>query len=189
MNSMLVLAGLSLSLFTYTVQGADARADIDASGKGYRGVVMLNQAAGELQQQVNTRVITDGRPPTIQVEQKNSLLNSASASDFSAYIQAESFRGGSGVLGVNQGAGLGNQQINNFQLGTRVLPSSLDDSSLAQSAAPLSTISAVEPLERGQRLVEIDDQAFSGSSGVVQLNQGAGVGNRMINSLGIQIVE
>ncbi len=39
----------------------------------------------------------------------------------------------------------------------------------------------------GSRQVVTSDQAFTGSRGVVQVNQSAGVGNRMANTLGITI--
>src|SRR5690606_6725606 len=106
-----------------------------------------------------------------------------------AGIHGNAFSGGSGVLGVNQGAGAANQQINSFRVGAGVRPESLDDSGLAQATAGSSYPSAAGPHGAGERQVEIDDQAFADSRGVVQLNQAAGVGNRMVNNLGIRILE
>jgi len=39
----------------------------------------------------------------------------------------------------------------------------------------------------GSRQVVTSDQAFTGSRGVIQMNQSAGVGNRVANTLGITI--
>ena len=184
-----LLLALSLALAASVASGADAVALIEGSGAAYVGNLMLNQAAGDAQQQVNARALSDSADPVINIKQHGTLPAEPFSADFSARIQGDSFSAGTGVLGVNQGAGAANQQINSFRAGVKALPESLDDSSLALSAAPLQKVSATSSNDAGKRLVEIDDQAFSGSTGVVQLNQGAGVGNRMINSLGIRIVE
>lgn len=189
MNGWWVFLGLGV-LLAGGAQAADGSATIDNSAAGYQGVLMVNQASGQLQQQVNARAVSAGAMPRLDVEQhRDSLTATDAAVDLGASIQGASFSGGSGVLGINQGAGAGNQQINGFRLGAAARPESLDDQVLAQSAAGSSFSSAAEPLGAGERLVEIDDRAFSGSRGVVQLNQGAGVGNRMVNNLGIRIVE
>ncbi len=188
MIGLRLLAGLAVML-AVGAQAADGTASIDRSASGYQGVLMINQASGS-QQQANARAISAGAMPTLKVEQhRDALTATDAAADLRAHIRGASFSGGSGVLGINQGAGAGNQQINGFRLGAAAQPESLDDQVLAQSAAGSSFSSAVESPGVGERLVEIDDQAFSGSRGVVQLNQGAGVGNRMINNLGIRIVE
>ena len=180
----------SCLLCSLGVAAADSSAVIDTSAGSYQGNLMINQAAGDGQQQVNARALAPGAMPNITVEQQQ---HGASAGPVSSSMQArisgDAFRSGNGVLGVNQGAGAANQQINGFRVGNGVRPESLDDSMLAQSAALTSLNSAAEPAEVGSRMVDIDDQAFSDSRGVVQLNQAAGVGNRMVNSLGIRILE
>ncbi|GGI95411.1 adhesin [Halopseudomonas pertucinogena] len=162
---------------------------IDSSGAGYQGNLMLNQAAGDAHQQANARAVAPGDMPRINVRQERDGVPAArGTSAIQASIQGDAFSGGSGVLGVNQSAGAANQQINGFRIGAGVRPESLDDSSLAQAAA-LSPQNSAEPPLTGDRRVEIDDRAFSDSRGVVQLNQAAGVGNRMVNNLGIRILE
>lgn len=169
---------------------SDSSALIDASGSGYQGNLMLNQAAGEAHQQANARAISPGSMLGVRVEQHREELPAAHIpSTMQASISGDAFSGGSGVLGINQSAGAANQQINGFRLGAGVRPESLDDSSLAQSAARSSFSSAAESRQTGDRRVDIDDQAFTDSRGVVQLNQAAGVGNRMVNNLGIRILE
>lgn len=177
-------------LFSLCATASDSRAVIHASGTFYQGNLMLNQAAGDTHQQVNGRAISPGAMPEIRVEQhREGVAADYIPSVMQAGISGDAFTGGSGVLGINQGAGAANQQINGFRVGTGVRPESLDDSTLAQSAALASPNSAAEPREAGERRVEIDDQAFTDSRGVVQLNQAAGVGNRMVNNLGIRILE
>lgn len=184
---LLLIPGMLLSV---ALSAQNSTATLDASGLDYSGTLMINQAAGDMQQQVNTRALAPGSMPSIRIQQQ---LEGVPADRLPASMQAEihgnAFSGGSGVLGINQSAGVANQQINGFRLGAGIRPESLDDSSLAQSAALSPLNSAVEPSEAGDRRVEIDDQAFTDSRGVVQLNQAAGVGNRMVNNLGIRILE
>ena len=189
MSFRCLYAGCCL-LLSLCVAASDSSAIIDASGSSYQGNLMLNQAAGDAHQQVNARAIAPGAMPSIRVEQQSDGVP-AGYSSFSmqADITGSAFKGGSGVLGINQSAGAANQQINSFRMGAGVRPESVDDSSLAQSAALSPISSAAEPSETGDRRVNIDDQAFTDSRGVVQLNQAAGVGNRMVNNLGIRILE
>ena len=105
----------------------------------------------------------------------------------SASISGAALRG-SGILGVNQGAGLGNQQINAFRLSVSNGPESLDDSVLAQSVALTKVSGSATPVPGG-RSVSTDDRAFAGSSGVVQVNQSAGVGNQSMNTLSVRVME
>jgi hypothetical protein len=41
----------------------------------------------------------------------------------------------------------------------------------------------------GNRQVATSDQAFTGSRGVIQLNQSSGVGNRMANTLSVRVTD
>lgn len=179
---LLILAGHS-PLFA---QQEDV-AVINNAGQAYSGNTMLNQAAGNHQQQINARAISAGDQAVLQLQQEQDANLVPEHLNARAEISGASFSQGSGVLGVNQSSGMGNQQINAFRLSVGAFPESLDDSSLAQSAAPLSHVSGVEAPIAGERRVEMDGQSFAGSRGVVQLNQSAGVGNRMINHLGIRV--
>jgi hypothetical protein len=65
-------------------------------------------------------------------------------------------------------------------------PQSIDDSVLLQQNSTQLTDSGLTPTT-GSRQVATSDQAFTGSRGVIQVNQSAGVGNRVANTLGITI--
>ena len=167
-----------------------ASASINQSGQQSQGNFMLNQAAGDAQQQTNARAIAIGKQASAQtsVIQSNDQTTHPAEMNASASIAGSSFAGSQGVVGVNQGAGSGNQQINALRIASG-LPQGLDDSVLAQeSVRPASLSGATEP-QSGGRVVSVDDAAFGNSRGVVQLNQSAGVGNRSINSLGIRVTE
>lgn len=185
----MLLITIALPVLAENAPTAQMNALIDNTVKNYRGNLMINQAAGDQQQQVNARAISAGdhANASTAVTQHTAAFTSA-AIDARAQILGTSFTNGSGVAGINQSAGLGNQQINAFRLATDAVPESLDDSVLQQNAAP-ATFSGKGVPESGERLVELDDRAFAGSRGVVQLNQSAGIGNRTANNLSIRVTE
>lgn len=161
------------------------QAQINHTGQRYSGVVSLNQAAGNQQQQINSRAIAVGGQASDSLTQKldGKLDVSLNAR---ATIEGTSFSHGNGVLGVNQSAGANNQMINAVRISLNPGPLSIDDSALSQQNVALSADSG-STSTTGSRQVVTHDQAFTGSRGVVQVNQSAGVGNRMANTLGITI--
>ncbi len=178
---------LALRQFRLAALASRNRASIDASGT-YRGNFALNQAAGDAQQQSNVRVVAVGSAALVGNDQRQHLqLDASQPIAASASISGAALRG-SGILGVNQGAGLGNQQINAFRLNVSNGPESLDDSVLAQSVALTKVSGSATPVPGG-RSVSTDDRAFAGSSGVVQVNQSAGVGNQSMNTLSVRVME
>lgn len=164
---------------------------IDNSGRTYQGVLSVNQAAGSQQQQINGRALAIGTNAnaTTDFRQYQELSGIDTSMNAQATITGSAFSNGSGVLGVNQSAGAGTQQINSFRTSIGSGAQSLDDSVLAQQNVVLSTNSGAAEASPGERVVAIDRQAFAGSSGVVQLNQSAGVGNRMANSVSIRVMD
>jgi hypothetical protein len=164
---------------------------MDGSGKHFRGNLMINQASGSGQQQANARAIGFGDHSRAQIavhQSSDALPSSGSQIDARASIDGGAFSRGSGMLGVNQSAGFANQQINAFRMAVSALPESVDDSDLAQSVAPVKYSGALNWPD-GKRVVEMDDESFSASRGVVQLNQSAGVGNRTANNLSIRVLD
>ncbi|SUD31153.1 autotransporter adhesin [Pseudomonas fluorescens] len=156
---------------------------IDNAGKQYTGVLSVNQAAGNQHQQINSRAISLGGQASDALIQKldgkvDPSLNASAA------IQGSAFSNGNGILGVNQSAGANNQMINAVRISTG--PQSVDDNVLSQQNMTLLPDSR-SPSTTGSRQVVTSDQAFTGSRGVVQVNQSAGVGNRMANTLGVTI--
>lgn len=166
-------------------------ASIDNSGMTYQGVLSVNQAAGSQQQQINGRALALGADTnaTTKFRQYQELGGIDTPMNARADIAGSSFSNGSGVLGVNQSAGAGTQQINSFRVSISSAAQSVDDSILAQQNVVLSQNSGAAEASPGERVVAIDRQAFAGSSGVVQLNQSAGVGNRMANSVSIRVMD
>lgn len=166
------------------------QATISSSATHYQGVVSVNQAAGDSQQQSNARALAIGNGASATTSQTQHLqINNVDTSQSnSVAIQGSAFSAGNGVLGINQSAGAGTQQANAMSISVSSGPISLDDSMLSQSVA-ITQVSGAAATPTGERRVVTDDSAFVGSRGVVQLNQSAGVGNRMGNNLSIRVAQ
>jgi len=181
MNRTLLL----LALLGSASAMADNNAVINDSGKDYRGNFSINQAAGNQQQQANNRAVTlGGQATTVNIQRLDGQVDTSL--NAKAAIQGASFTNGNGMLGVNQAAGANNQTVNAVRISVNPGPQSIDDSVLLQQNTTQLTDSGLTPTT-GSRLVVTSDQAFTGSRGVIQVNQSAGVGNRMANTLGITI--
>ncbi|QVM89154.1 adhesin [Pseudomonas entomophila] len=186
-HTVLILAALcSASAFA---QGPVVNnANIDNSAAQYQGNVGVNQAAGDQQQQANARAFAIGHDANASTQIRQRLRSQVDpAVDAQANIKGDSFSHGSGALGVNQGAGAANQQANALRISISAQPQSIDDSVLLQQNVALINSSDPTDLAPGHRQVTTSDQAFTGSRGVVQLNQSAGVGNQTANTLSVRV--
>jgi hypothetical protein len=164
------------------------QAVIDGSGQNYQGNFSLNQAAGDQQQQVNGRAIAIGTEAQATGQYRQHLNTRADpARDARSVIEGNAFSYGNGILGINQSSGANNQQINAVRLSISVQPQSIDDSVLSQQNVTLLQSSGATEHPPGSRQVATSDQAFTGSRGVVQLNQSAGVGNQSVNALSVRV--
>ncbi|MQB18870.1 MULTISPECIES: adhesin [Pseudomonas] len=165
---------------------ADNTAVINNSGRQYDGVLSINQAAGNQQQMSNSRAIAlGGQATNVDIQRVDGKVDPSL--NAKAAIQGNSFSSGNGVLGINQAAGANNQSINAVRISLNSGPQSIDDSVLLQqNTTTLATDSGLTPTT-GSRQVVTSDQAFTGSRGVTQVTQSAGVGNRVANTLGITI--
>ena len=165
-------------------------ADIDNSGGQYQGNLGINQAAGDQQQQANARAIAIGHNASATTQIRQRLRSQVDPRiDARSSIQGDSFSHGNGVLGVNQSSGASNQQANALRISISAQPQSIDDSILMQQNVMLLNNSDATDSAPGYRQVATSDQAFTGSRGVIQLNQSAGVGNRMANTFSVRVVD
>ncbi|CAN1601311.1 adhesin [Pseudomonas mediterranea] len=165
-------------------------ANLQDSGSRYTGNFNVNQAAGDRTQQTNTRAIAIGTEAQASTQVRQRLDTPADPSmNATARIGGSSFSNGNGVLGVNQSAGANNQMANVMRIGISALPQSIDDSALSQQNVALLPNSGATGAPTGSRQVVTSDQAFTGGRGVIQVNQSAGVGNRMANTLSIRVTD
>ncbi|CAI8854862.1 Autotransporter adhesin [Pseudomonas sp. IT-P100] len=190
MNRKLLIVAMLCSASSFAQPPVINNADINGSGSQYQGNFAVNQAAGDQQQQANARAIAigDAASATTQIRQRlNTQVDPRM--DARASIQGDSFSHGNGVLGVNQSAGASNQQANALRISISKQPQSIDDSVLMQQNVALLNNSDPTASAPGLRQVTTSDQAFTGSRGVIQLNQSAGVGNRMANTLSVRVAD
>lgn len=183
-----VIAALLAS--SSVLAASDNNAEINNSGANYHGNVTINQAAGDQQQQVNIRSIAIGTEAKASTSVTQKINTPADPSlNAKAVIGGNSFSNGSGVIGINQSAGANNQMVNTVRVGISAQPQGMDDSALSQQNVALVPNSGTATPASGSRQIVTSDQAFTGSRGVVQLNQSAGVGNRMANTLNIRVAD
>ena len=190
MNRKLLIIAMFCSASSFAQPPVVNNADISGSGMQYQGNFAVNQAAGDQQQQANARAIAMGHGASATTQIRQRLHTEVDPRmDARASIQGDSFSRGYGVLGVNQSAGASTQQANALRISISNQPQSIDDSVLMQQNVALINGSDPADSAPGHRQVTTSDQAFTGSRGVIQLNQSAGVGNRMANTLSVRVAD
>jgi len=173
-------------------QALSDSARIGAAGRGLDGRAAINQAAGQGNAQANQAALSlssDGA--ALAAASARQRLERPDPAAFArraqARIDAGAFADARGLLQLNQSAGAGNAQLNQFALARGGAGAgALDDAALAQIAGP-----AAAPLETrrapGLRDAAIADDAFRGGQGVLQLNQTAGTGNASVNAIVLRL--
>lgn len=190
MNRTLLILAMFCSASTFAQSPVINNAEIDGSGMQYQGNLAVNQAAGDLQQQANARAFANGHNASASTQIRQRLRTVVDPNmEARSSIQGASFSHGNGALGVNQSSGASNQQANALRISISAQPQSIDDSVLMQQNVALLNNSDPTDATPGYRQVTTSDQAFTGSRGVIQLNQSAGVGNRMANTLSVRVVD
>lgn len=185
----LALLGCTSAMADSSVSTVNS-ARIQDSGAQYKGNFNVNQASGDQQQQANVRAIAIGTAAGATTTVNQRLNTPANPSmNATATIGGTSFSNGNGVLGVNQSAGANNQMANAMRISISAAPQAVDDSALSQQNVALLPSSGATGTPTGSRQVVTSDQAFTGSRGVIQVNQSAGVGNRMANTLSIRVAD
>lgn len=154
-----------------------------------RGRFAVNMTAGDANTQANAAAIALGTQsgPAIGVVNGMQAIgpHQANSPDIAiATIGSQAFANSSGLISVNQSSGVGNAQANGaaFAMGFEEV--------VAESVLSATTSNAV-PIDAGDskrhQTVSIDDTAFNGVHGLVQVNQSAGSGNSTANNFALQV--
>ncbi|WP_244106182.1 hypothetical protein [Paraburkholderia phenazinium] len=188
---MIALALLSCSCLAVQaqaqVQTPPAQVDVQAligSGvaNGAVGVVAINEAAGLDNAQANQGVITNGQVPLDLIGTSQSASTNAKTSAARSDIDSNAFSNTSGLIEVNQSAGVGNLQRNSAVVGSAPVEGEI----VADGVLSATTAKNSGPGGSGQnhdaREVSIGPDALKNVSGIVQINQTAGTGNVSSNS-------
>lgn len=154
-----------------------------------RGRFAVNMTAGDSNIQANAAAVALGAEGGsaiglvggIQVTdpRQGNLPDLATAS-----IGGNVFANSSGLISVNQSSGVGNAQANGaaFAMGFEEV--------VAESVLSAATSNAVPTgagAGKSHQAVSINDTAFDGAHGLVQVNQSAGSGNSTANNFALQV--
>ncbi len=201
--------------------------DVIGSDKDNNGVLTVNIASGEQNNQINKGTfalnLQDGIAKTdINIQQRIENNQLIVPSQAKAQIINNSFTNSAGWIAVNQASGLANAQTNtfNFSEGSQTLTSTTITQTITGNFKPLAVLPVINstvdtelginggvladnvlqetlsgeqpPIDGGvlrtQRAISVEDTAFSGARGLVQLNQSAGSGNRSINNFALRVI-
>ena len=167
------------------------QAVIDNSGQSASGILAVNQAAGNANQQGNLQALAvsaTASHASVFLSRQPSGATTAASTDATASITGSAFSGSQGLMAINQSAGNDNQSLNALSLAmsprpqATALPSAAADSLLASTAG-----SAPAVVKDGSHShTDISATAFQGSRGLVQLNQIAGSHNQAVNVVAVQ---
>jgi len=159
---------------------------------GASGVIGVNMAAGDFNQQANLRLFAVGPMVRLQVQaiqmQRNNLAPSPDSA--SASIGGSALNGVRGVLSINQASGSGNTELNvvSAALATQGIREAGDAWFATAFASAGGTVSPAPPDASGrERHVAVESTALRGAVGVVQINQVAGAANATANVLRLSV--
>lgn len=184
MKTYIALAIISLSSFAPQSQ-AENRVDLGSQAlSNIRGAMGVNMVAGDNNQQGNLAAIALSGPAIIQFSQQNQSTTNLNGNQSVAILDS-ALSQSQGLVGINQGAGEANQQLNAFAL-------SLDDSGIGVvTDINLSTSVAKTPSGKvppnTTTSIYLDDNALTGSKGVIQVNQVTGQGNQAVNMVSLPL--
>lgn len=164
---------------------AQNRVDLGAQAlSNIRGSMGVNMVAGNNNQQGNLAAIAISGPAVIQFGQLNQSTTNLNGSQ-SVAILGSALSQNRGLVGINQRAGEGNQQLNAFAL-------SLDDSGLGvvtdiNLSSSVAKTPGGKPPANTTTSIYLDDTALTGSKGVIQVNQVTGQGNQSVNMVSLSL--
>jgi hypothetical protein len=151
------------------------------SGVNNIGAVSINEVAGVGNQQTNEALVT-GIPGKMSVNQTSigNFVNTRNAG--TAIIGDAAFSSSSGLIQVSQASGAGNVEANAAFVGVSATGSALTAISLSQFRGGFAP---PNPNAEFQGTYSIAPTAFTGASGLVQVQQTAGDNNVTANSVAV----
>lgn len=168
----------------------DSRIDGHAAN-GVQGATAINVAAGTGNAQANLQAIAtaDRGAGAVLAVQHVDAGGADLTREAHAVISGDALGGANGLVGLNQVAGSANAQANLLAIGPDALAGfvqQVDNLALAATAAPADpSVSPTTPSP--VREARIDAGAIAAPTGVVQINQTAGVGNASANAIVLQL--
>ncbi|MGB6188651.1 hypothetical protein [Aeromonas molluscorum] len=185
MKIHIALAAYILLLFTAPTR-AENQVNLGQQAlSNIRGSVGVNMVSGSNNQQGNLAAIAISGPAIIQFSQQTEAVSALNGSQRVA-IYDSALTQNKGLIGINQGAGEANQQVNAFAL-------SLGDDSGIGAVTDINLSTSVAKLPTGKapanstNSIYLDGNALAGSKGVIQVNQVTGQGNQAVNMVSLPL--
>ena len=160
----------------------------EGEGSHVSGRLAVNLAAGEGNQQMGAASVAIGETATIADSARQSTVGSDSSDRATRIsIEGDAFSNNSGLISINVTAGLQNQSANLASLAVGN-SGALSDQLLAQSRAPTNPTGESEGgAGASNDVVEISDDAFNESSGLIQVNLIGGERNSSANTFSLNV--
>lgn len=162
---------------------------------GVTGVLGVNLATGDANQQANVRGFAAGARAAVSAKAGQSRAGQSATAPASATarIGGHALGGASGLISINQASGTANLELNTAgvvvaQQGTHGASADrwlADVCACTREATPTAAGQPASGSRRQAALVEAS--ALEGTQGVVQLNQVAGSGNVTANQLALDV--
>ncbi|MCX4146570.1 hypothetical protein PQR70_35980 [Paraburkholderia madseniana] len=184
-----LLAWALLGCASFAVHAQTVPAQIDAQSLigngaviGATGVIAINEASGLDNVQANQGVLTNGKVPLNLIGSSQSASTNARTTAARSTIGSNAFSNTSGLIEVNQSAGVGNLQRNSAVIGTGPIEGEIVADGVLSATTAKGGGLGRSGENHDAREVSIGADALKNVSGIVQINQTAGSGNVSSNS-------
>ncbi|NPT56476.1 hypothetical protein [Paraburkholderia elongata] len=149
---------------------------------GATGVIAINETSGLDNAQANQGMITNGQTPINLIGSTQNAATNAKAAAAKSVIGSNAFSNTSGLIEVNQSAGVGNLQRNSAVIGSGPIGAEIVADEVLSATAAKGGGLGMSGGNHDAREVSIGTGALKNVSGIVQINQTAGSGNVSSNS-------
>ena len=184
-----LLAWALLGCASFAAHAQTVPAQIDAQSLigngaviGATGVIAINEASGLDNVQANQGVLTNGKVPLNLIGSSQSASTNARTTAARSTIGSNAFSNTSGLIEVNQSAGVGNLQRNSAVIGSGPIGAELVADGVLSATTAKGGGLGRSGENHDAREVSIGADALKNVSGIVQINQTAGSGNVSSNS-------
>ena len=186
LRSLIVLAvfGTSFSAHAQTPPALVDAQSVIGSGVaiGANGVVAINETSGLDNVQANQGVLMNGPAPLNLTGSAQSASADARTTAAKSDIGSNAFSNTSGLIEVNQSAGVANLQRNSAVIGAAPVEGEIVADGVLSATTAKNGGTGGSGENHSTREVSIGTDALKNVSGIVQINQTAGSGNVSTNS-------
>ena len=187
LRSLIALALLGCAGFAAQAQTLPALVDAQAVigtgvANGANGVVAINETSGLDNVQANQGVIMNGLAPLNLTGSVQGASANAKTTAAKSDIGNNAFSNTSGLIEVNQSAGVANLQRNSAVIGSAPVEGEIVADGVLSATTAKNGSTGRSGENHDPREVSIGADALKNVSGIVQINQTAGTGNVSSNS-------